>query len=57
MEFFEQCGGSLIWRNHGETLMITPWGPDSLRVRSAVQSDVEDTRYSLLEPMETDAEI
>ncbi len=57
MEFFEQCGGSLIWRNHGETLMITPWGPDSLWVRSAVQSDVEDTRYSLLEPMETDAEI
>ena len=57
MEFFERCGSSLIWRNHGETLMITPWGPDSLRVRSAVQSDVEDTRYSLLEPMETDAEI
>ena len=36
MEFFEINGSQLIWRNSGETLVIEPWGPDSLRVRSVL---------------------
>ena len=36
MNFFEINGSELLWRNHGETLSILPWGPDSLRVRSVL---------------------
>ena len=50
MNYFEQSGCELIWRNRGETLVITPWGEDSLRVRSTLQGDVADTRWALLEP-------
>ena len=50
MNYFEQSGCELIWRNRGETLVIAPWGEDSLRVRSTLQGDVADTRYALLEP-------
>ena len=53
MNYFEQSGRELIWRNRGETLVLTPWGEDSLRVRSTLQGDVTDTRYALLEPAET----
>ena len=50
MRYFEQAGGSLIWRNAGETLMITPWGQDSLRVRSTLMGEIQDDRWALLEP-------
>ena len=50
MEYFEQAGNELIWRNRGETLAIAPWGEDSLRVRATLQGDVLDTRFALLEP-------
>ena len=29
MQFFEQKDSELIFRENGETLVITPWGPDS----------------------------
>ena len=57
MRFFEQSGNSLIWRNKGETLVLTPWGENSLRVRSTLQGDVTDLRYALLEPETTQSEI
>ena len=57
MRYFEQDGNSLVWRNKGETLVITPWGENSLRVRSAMQGDVQDFRFALLDPAETKAEI
>jgi alpha-D-xyloside xylohydrolase len=57
MRYFEQQGNELIWRNKGETLVISPWGANSLRVRSALQGDVQDTRFALLEPEETESEI
>ena len=58
MQWFEEDQGSLIWRNHGETLKITPWGADSLRVQSVPMGEIEDTRYALLEPeMCADTEI
>ena len=51
MQYFETDGRSLIWRNRGETLMITPWGPDSLRVRSCLMGEVRDDRWALLDPL------
>ena len=57
MQYFEVQDQSLIWRGAGETLVITPWGSDSLRVRSALQHDVEDTRYALLESTECQSDI
>ena len=36
MRYFEQNGNELIWRNKGETLVITPWGENSMRVRAAL---------------------
>ena len=34
MNFFERQGDSLIFRENGETVMLTPWGRDGLRVRA-----------------------
>lgn len=50
MRYFEQDGGSLVWRSKNETLVLTPWGENSLRVRSAMMVDVKDNRYALLNP-------
>ncbi|MBR3304375.1 MAG: glycoside hydrolase family 31 protein [Christensenellaceae bacterium] len=57
MQYFRNEGGSLIFRNHGETLMITPWGRDSLRVRSVIMGDIRDDRFALLDPGDTDCRI
>ena len=57
MNYFEQNGNELIWRNRGETLVLTPWGEDSLRVRATLQGDVLDTRWALLEPEKTETVI
>ena len=57
MRYFEQDGGSLVWRSKNETLVLTPWGENSLRVRSAMMVDVEDTRYALLDPEYAPSEI
>ena len=42
MDFFEISGQALLWRNHGETLRIEPWEPDSLRVRSVPMGELRD---------------
>ena len=58
MTFFEQNNQQLIWRNHGETLVVEPWGNDSIRVRAALMREVKDERFALLEPAPCpDAEI
>lgn len=49
MDFFEISGQALLWRNHGETLRLEPWGPDSLRVRSVPMGDLKDDRFALLD--------
>ena len=54
MQYFEQYDQQLIWRGRGETLVIQPWGPDSLRVRAVMMGDVLDTRFALLDPVPTD---
>ena len=47
MNYFECDGQRLIFRNHGETLFIEPWGRDSLRVRSALMREPADERFAL----------
>ena len=57
LEFFEVREGSLIYRENGETLMVTPWGKDSLRVRSVFAGEVEEGGVALLEPEPAEADI
>lgn len=57
LEFFEVREGSLIYRENGETLMVTPWGKDSLRVRSVFAGEVEEGGVALLEPEPMEADI
>lgn len=57
MEMFEVDGSSLVWRGDGETLVVEPWGHDSLRVRAALKSGVLDTDWALLPQAPTDARI
>jgi alpha-D-xyloside xylohydrolase len=45
---FEVDGDRLIWRGSGETLVVQPWGRNSLRVRAVMKGEVEDTDYALL---------
>ena len=57
MRYFEQQGSHLIWRNQGETLMLSPWGQDSLRVRSVLMGEIRDDRWALLDPADASADI
>lgn len=50
MEAFEVDGGRLVWRGDGETLVVEPWGRDSLRVRATLQSEILDSDFALLPP-------
>ena len=43
----------LIWRTSGETMVVEPWGPNALRVRSVMMGEIEDTDYALLLPEKT----
>jgi alpha-D-xyloside xylohydrolase len=43
-------GHRLIWQGGGETLVVEPWGRDSVRVRATVLGDVVDTDWALLPP-------
>ena len=54
MRFFEQQDGSLIFRENGETVMVTPWGRDSLRVRATFLGEIVPGDAALLpaEPAE-----
>jgi alpha-D-xyloside xylohydrolase len=46
------------WEQHHETLQIEPWGRDSLRVRSTVDTGIRDDLLNiLLPPAATDVEI
>ena len=47
---FEEQNGSLLFRENGETVMITPWEPDSLRVRASMSGQIYDESDALLEP-------
>lgn len=55
MGHFRSQGNELIWEYNSECLTITPWGNNSCRVRATVLNEIEDYRYALLEPAETDS--
>ena len=46
----EQDGDRLIWRSGGETLLVEPWGRDSVRVRATMMRDITDSDWALLAP-------
>lgn len=50
MNYFEKQGNSLVVRENGETIMITPWGRDSLRLRATILSDISEESDALLMP-------
>lgn len=57
MSAFKIDGNRLVWRGDGETLVVEPWGADSVRVRSSLGHDVVDTAFALLPPGEVDAAV
>ena len=59
MKFFEEQNGSLVFRENGETVMVTPWGKNSLRIRATVLSDISDESVALIEQetIQTDMQI
>ena len=57
MQYFENQNGSLIFRENGETVVVSPWGADSLRVRSTILGDVTDDSPALLPPAFSEARI
>lgn len=50
MRGFHQEGQKLFWSRYGETLLIEPWGRDSLRVRATMNSSIRDDLFSVLLP-------
>lgn len=48
MNFFCEENGSLIFREDGETVMVTPWGRDALRVRSVILGEIGENEGALL---------
>ena len=57
MSFFTVSGDQLIFQNNGETLVICPWGDNSLRVRAAYMTEPRDMRWALTEPQPAKADI
>lgn len=57
MDFFEEKNGSLLFRENGETVMVTPWGKNSLRVRSAILNDITEYSAALLDVPKLEPEI
>ncbi len=52
---FEIKENALIARKGGETLIIEPWGKDSLRVRSTMFNDLTGNNWALTENVKSDA--
>ena len=57
MGFFEKRDNCLIFRENGETVQLTPWGEDSLRVQAAILSDIDPACAALLPQPPREAEI
>ena len=57
MQYFEKFENSLLFRCDGETVMITPWGENALRVRARMMEDVGEEQSALLPPPECRSEI
>ena len=57
MNFFERQNNSLIFRENGETVMLTPWGENALRVRATYLGDIVPGENALLEAQTPEPEI
>lgn len=57
MKFFEECNGNLIFRQDGETVMVSPWGKNGLRVRSTILGDIVETNGALTETQKQEPRI
>ena len=54
---FEVREDGVVWRGDGETLSVQAWGDNSLRTRSMVMGDIEDSDFSLLPPRRSAVEV
>ncbi|MFJ4160051.1 TIM-barrel domain-containing protein [Microbacterium testaceum] len=56
---FSIDGTRLLWRGDGETVLIEPWGRDSVRVRARLMHDIADHDWALLpaEPVDVAIEV
>ncbi|GHU97009.1 glycosyl hydrolase [Spirochaetia bacterium] len=57
MNIFEQQGQNLTARLNGETVLLCPWGKDSIRVLSSVMTAPAFTDWALLPAQKADAKI
>lgn len=48
MNFFEKRDRDLIFRENGETVIVSPWGDNALRVRSAILREPSEESAALL---------
>lgn len=53
---FWQEKQSLMWRHQYETVMVTPWGKNALRIRATKYPEFTENDWALEEPVETKAE-
>lgn len=56
MTFFEESNHNLLFRYNGECVLFTPWGDDSLRVRSSLLSDIMEGSIALQDLQDFSAE-
>ncbi len=56
-EFFKVENGSLLFKRRYETLWITPWGENALRVRATQNNFFTKEDWALTMPVDTKAEI
>ena len=49
MSFFESKSNELYWKHNHELLVVQPWGPDSVRVRSTLLPDLPIMPGALLD--------
>lgn len=58
MIYLTEENGSIIYRENGETVVITPWGQNGLRIRASMLSDIcENTENALIDGGQTEAVI
>jgi len=53
MNYFERQGNSLLFRSAGETVMLCPWGRNSLRLRASFMGELQEGEIALLPPEDT----
>ena len=57
MQYFEKSEQGLVFRGGGETLLISPWGENSLRVRSRILGEIGEIEGALLAAERSECEI